>query len=644
MPILEPIEIAVRRTARRLRWLRGWTGFWKGALAGAGLYLFALIVFKLMPVSWDWVTAAGWGAVVVTALGFVIGFWRSTSPRQAARWLDEREGLQQRLSTALEWSDRDTPGVWRDLVVADATASAARIDPARLLPVGLPRLSRSLVAVLAAIVALGFVPEFRSKAHVQDKADAAVIKEVGRQLATLTRKNLEQRPPATEPVRKNLENVEELGQRMNQARLTRDDALKDLTKVTDQLRQQAAELARNPALKRMERAARTPGGNNPSGQNQIQKQMDALQKQMGDKAISPDAADQLKKDLDKLKDAAKGMADNASGNSEAVKQQMANMASDLARKAEAMGLPLPSLDEAIAALNSTGVDQFLKDLEMASRDLEKMADLARQMAQLQQQAEKLGKDLAEQLQNGQAQAAVETLRQMQDLLKQPQLSAEQMKKLQDELARAVKPGEQYGKVGEKLQTAMKQARDGSPSDARQSLAAAQKELEDLMKEMGDLEGLMASLQNLQKAQACVGNCQGWGKGKSDLVKAGKKGRGGRGVGTWSDNDPWAMPDVIDDFWDNSGINRADEAGRGQTDRDASLADSLVPTKVKGQMQPGGPMPSITLKGLSIKGESKVAYTEAVNAAQSEARAALNQEQVPKAYRHAVRDYFDDMKQ
>ena len=61
------------------------------------------------------------------------------------------------------------------------------------------------------------------------------------------------------------------------------------------------------------------------------------------------------------------------------------------------------------------------------------------------------------------------------------------------------------------------------------------------------------------------------------------------------------------------------------------------------MQPGGPMPSITLRGVSIKGDSKVQYTEAVAAAQSDAQAALNQEQVPKAYKNAVRDYFDDLK-
>jgi hypothetical protein len=56
------------------------------------------------------------------------------------------------------------------------------------------------------------------------------------------------------------------------------------------------------------------------------------------------------------------------------------------------------------------------------------------------------------------------------------------------------------------------------------------------------------------------------------------------------------------------------------------------------------MPSFTLRGVSIKGSSKVQFQEAVTAAQSDARNALNQDKVPRAYRDSVRDYFDDLKE
>ena len=52
---------------------------------------------------------------------------------------------------------------------------------------------------------------------------------------------------------------------------------------------------------------------------------------------------------------------------------------------------------------------------------------------------------------------------------------------------------------------------------------------------------------------------------------------------------------------------------------------------------------ITLKGVSIKGTSTVAYEEAATAAQADAQSALSQEKVPRAYQGAVKDYFDDLK-
>jgi hypothetical protein len=91
--------------------------------------------------------------------------------------------------------------------------------------------------------------------------------------------------------------------------------------------------------------------------------------------------------------------------------------------------------------------------------------------------------------------------------------------------------------------------------------------------------------------------------------------------------------------------RPDEEARCVSDRgDGQLADNLQSTKIKGQINPGGSMPSITLKGVSIKGMSKVDFKEVASSAQSEAQSALSQEQVPRAYRGAVRDYFDDLKE
>ena len=142
-----------------------------------------------------------------------------------------------------------------------------------------------------------------------------------------------------------------------------------------------------------------------------------------------------------------------------------------------------------------------------------------------------------------------------------------------------------------------------------------------------------------------GSCQGQGCGQCK-GRGWKQGGGNNpsGVGTWADEYGWTyFNENQGNPVDNSGIQRPDMDPRALADRPTDLNPNLMPDKVKGQMSPGGSMPSITLKGVSIKGTSKVKFEEAATAAQEEAQSALNQDKVPRAYQNAVRDYFDDLK-
>jgi hypothetical protein len=169
------------------------------------------------------------------------------------------------------------------------------------------------------------------------------------------------------------------------------------------------------------------------------------------------------------------------------------------------------------------------------------------------------------------------------------------------------------------------------------------------------------MEMLDRAQQAIATGQGWGQCKGNgkcpycnglgcFACKGQgwkngSGMGASGVGTWADETGWSYypQDVAQTPVDNSGVERPDMDPRALTERDASLNENLKPTKVKGQMSPGGQMPSITLKGVAIKGQSKVQFEEAATAAQTDAQSALSQDQVPRAYRGAVRDYFDDLK-
>ena len=644
MSEIQVIQATLERTAGRRRWQRGWRTFWHGLFAGTAFWLFVLALYKLLPLPEQTMTVAAVVSAALLPIGFLIGFWRRPSLAETARWVDDRQHFQERISTALEVVTASVAENWRHLVLSDAAGRVRDFDPRKSLPYHLPRIARWSLLLLVLAATLGFVPEYRSKASQQKKKEAQIIKETGKQLAELTRRTLERRPPVMEPTEKALNSVKELGDQLSQAKLTRAEALRDLASATERLKDQAKDLAKDPALRKMELAARSPTGRSSTSNADLQKQIDSVQKQLGNPNATPDALDKLQKELQQLQKAAAGLPGNDSAGQQQ-KEQMSQSLSDLAKRAQELGLSLPSLDEAIKALENSQIDQFLKDLKMTEIDLEKMQAMAKALQELQQQQAQLGKDLAEQLDKGQAEAAMQTLEKMTEQLKKGALTEEQLKKMLEEVDKAVRPGSQYGKVGDFLKGAVGKMQSGDKPGAAQSLADASDELKRLLDQLGDAQSLMASLDALQKAQMCVGNCMGWGQCLAKIPRAGKGGRPGRGVGTWSDDNGWLTYAEMTDRWDNSGVQRPDMAPRGETDRgEGELSDALMPTKVKGKISPGGSMPSITLKGVSIKGQSKVAYTEAVTRAQSEAQSALSQEQVPRAYQGAVKDYFDDLKE
>ena len=643
MSDIQVIETTLRRMGARRRFHRAWRGLWQSLFIAGTIWLTALAVFKLAPVPETFLGWAGAIALACLPVGFLAGFWRGSTLLETARWVDGREHFKERLGTALEVAGHPKTDTWRDLVVADAAECARKLDPRSALPLSLPSVSRWALLVLILGAGLGFVPEYRSKDFLQKQREAEVMKDTGRRLTEFTKRNLEQRAALPEPARKNLEQVQELGLELTKAKLTRDEALKGLASAADKLSDQLKETGRNPAFKKLEQAARSTSSQSAAGNPDLQKQLDQMQKAAGEKANTQDALDKLRRDLDKLQQAAAGMPQNDQATAEAKKQELSQSLSQLAKKAAEMGLDLPSLDEAIKALEASDIDKFLKDLDLADVNLEKLQMMAKAMDQLQKKMSEMGKNLAEQLDKGQAQAAAQTLRKMAEQLKMANLSQEQMDKLLKEVKDALDPAKDYGRVLDLMKSACQKGDGGDKPGASQDLAAAADELERMMNEMADGDMMLAALEALQKAQMCIGNCEGWGQCKGP-PKAGKGGKAGRGVGTWADEDGWLQEPEITDRWDNTGLERPDMDPRGHSDRgDGTLADNLVQTRVKGRINPGGSMPSMTLKGLSIKGTSKVSYTESVPGAQSDQQSALSQEHVPRAYQGAVRDYFDDAK-
>ncbi|HTA31094.1 MAG TPA: hypothetical protein VK731_11450, partial [Candidatus Cybelea sp.] len=534
MSDLQVIEKTLELAARRRRRERAFRGLWQGVFIGAMIWLLALVIYKLAPIPYWTLPAAAVAGVLAVLTGLIVGGWHRNSIAETARWVDGRQHLQERLSTALELSKGSGSETWRELLVTDAIAHVKGLDTRGLVQFRLPKISRWTLLVLALAAGLGFVPEYRSKAYVQKEADKKVIEDVGRQLVELTKRSLATRPPALEETQKAMAAVNELGEKFTQKALTRTEALKDLANVTERLKDEMKDVAKDPAVKRMEQAARSHGGDNLPDAARLQKQIEDAQKQMGNPTGTPDDMDKLSKELNKLQDAAKASADKNGAMSAEDKQKLSKSMEALAKQAQDMGLQMPNLDQAIQELAANKTDMFMKDLEQATQDLEKTRDMAKSLQEMQQQMEKIGKDLAEQLKNGQPEAAQASLQKMIDQLKSSNLSKDQIDKMMAEVSKAIEPGGKYGKVGECLKAAAGQLKAGQHPGAAQSLAAASKELEDLMKQMSDGDAMLAELKALNQASMCVGNCQSWGSCNKPGIRNKPGGKPGSGVGTWAD--------------------------------------------------------------------------------------------------------------
>ena len=616
-------KIAAAARRRKLQW--GWQNMWLGLLIGVCLWLASLSVYKLAPVPQTTLLWAGVIGLALPLAGLLFGLAKRFAGRDTARWLDREIGLKERLSTAVEMSDISAKNsAWSALVISDAAKAAGKIEPGKLLPLRLPKVCHWTLLVLAACVGLGFVPEHRSQAHLEQQRDSAIIEDVGQNLTELTKLQVKLSPPQLEPTEDALESVQELGREFKRGKLVRDEALAKLSSLAERLRDQSSKLG----------YARTP--------NKMQRQLDELKKSLGDaKEAKLEQFDALKSKMDDVKDAAAGLPDPSSPEGQQARLELAQSMADLARMAEQMGLEMPKIDEALLALESSDIDQFLKNMDFAGEDLQKMEDLAKAMQNLQMQMAENGKTLGEQLENGQVPAAIESLQKMMGQLATAQLTPEQLEKMIQELQEALGPAEDYGECSKCLSDAKGKAKAGDKAGASLSLAEAAEELKKVLQR--DLENMMAALQNLERAQLAVGNCQSFGSCQKPGV--GPSSKPGGGVTAWGDDSYQLTPEDLAQQWDNSGFSRPGMDARGNTDRGpGKVQDDMVSTRIKGKINPKGSMPSFTLRGVSIKGSSKVQFQEAVTAAQSDARNALNQDKVPRAYRDSVRDYFDDLKE
>jgi DNA repair exonuclease SbcCD ATPase subunit len=325
-------------------------------------------------------------------VGLVVGWTRRISPMVAAQIADDRAGLKERLSTAVELSGTAARSDVAEAQIADAARHAQTMQPAQVLPWKAPPQWRYLAGAAALLLAVIYVPELPIFHSAQDRLDREAIKMQGERLQVVA-KEMEKKVKQNKEdenaaiLRRLSQEMKQLGKDMKNNRIPKKQAM---LKMND-LQKQIKENERN-----------FPGGN---GQKSLDKVSTDLQQaaqrqdQKGDgegaKALRQMAENVQKRDFDAAKKQLEELAK---------KMQAGKMTADEAKQAA------ETLREMAKSMQGSSLDKASEEMKQAARDLQKAAETAQkfqqQMANAKSDAERqqLQQQMSQQMQQGMQQA------------------------------------------------------------------------------------------------------------------------------------------------------------------------------------------------------------------------------------------------
>ena len=296
--------------------------------------------------------AAALGVAVFAAAALI----RPHSRMSAARFFDLKFGLNERTSTAIELARRkiDAPDWWIEQQLADAVGAANRVQPASQLPIRFTRIELlSLLVAFALLIASLVIPNEQFATLAKQQAVQQAIAKEATQLETI-RKDVEANNKLTDDQRKELtQPLNDAIKKLQSGDLTKEQALSELNKTENQLRQLAnptiqqqaqamqqagQSLAQNSqtqaageALKNNDLAGAAQALKNtdlskmtPAEQQQLAKTLEQTAQQL--QSSNPQTAQQLQQAAEALRQGNTSAAQQAMNNAA---NQMANMASQV---------------------------------------------------------------------------------------------------------------------------------------------------------------------------------------------------------------------------------------------------------------------------------------------------------------------------
>ncbi len=554
---MEEIKRQVSRARRRLmlqQFLRviGWSLFASLLVAAIGLAVPRIWVLPVEARVWDLGWVAG-GAI----LGLIMaGLWTyliRRSSLDAAIELDRRFGLKERVSSALALGPDELSSDVGRALVTDAIRRVERLDVREEFKVA--PTWRLVLPLLPAAVLIGLA---MLPAAAMKKAEATTQKseETKKQIKTATLK-------LQEKLRENQKRAEELG-------LKDGDLLKEVNKELDKMASKETADRKDAMIKI----------------NNLAQEIEKRKQELG-------GTDKLRKDLDKLKDIAKGPADKMA---EALKE------GDFGKAEEEM----KKLTEDLKAGKLSPEDQ-----QKLAKQLEQVKEKLQQARQDQKEARQ---QLQQQIEQKLAEGKVGEAAKLQQQLDQLNQGAEQQEALMQQLA------DKLGQAAEALQNG------GDPKQTAEQLDKLANELSKMQQQLEQLDNLQEVLDQLADAKDAMNceACQGAGCAQCQS-RAGDGDQPGKGQG-------------------DGQSNYARGRGRGQGARDEEETDkSFYETRVAADPKAGQSVRIGDASGPNKAGKSLESLKEEIQASLTKEPDALEDVTLPRDQRENARQYFERLR-
>lgn len=380
------------RTRIRLLVAQRWTVV--GLIGGV---LFCLLLVACTKFQW-WRDAEDylWVSILLGgAAGFVFGWTRPVSALDAAQIADERAGLKERLSTAVELSRAGSRSEIAEAQLADAAKHADSLRASTVLPWRVPFEVRYLAAAIALLAAVMIVPQLDVFKSAQDKADEAAMKLQGEQIQAVAKKlqkDLKKGGDKNDEILHRVaQNMQQLGKDQKLGRVSKKQAMLQLNDLQKQLKEAQEKSGAGSGQKGLDKSVAQ------------MKQAAQRQAQQGNgdasKSLQQMAQNLEKRDLEGAKKQLEEMAQ---------KMRDGKMSPEDAKKLS------DTLQEMAKSMSGTNLDQASQQMKDAAQQLQKAAQAAQQLqkqmeqAKTPQQKQQLQQQMAQAMSQGLQQAASQT--------------------------------------------------------------------------------------------------------------------------------------------------------------------------------------------------------------------------------------------